>query len=213
MINESKEVLLSPKTAFPKMVNKANFWDGIQYLAIGFLIYSIFLYLLKPLITNQELKFINAIVGIFAGIIVGLIYTAIVWIFARLLGGKGKYDTQLRMMSIPLALQLLLNGILSLFLEVLRPSHRVHPSAGSDAIALLLDLIINILFILVFIISLLIGFYYVYLTVRAISEAHKISKLRAFAAWLIGIIILVMLLFLAIYLPVFGTYMSNMIPI
>ena len=43
MINESKEVLLSPKTAFPKMVNKANFWDGIQYLAIGFLIYSIFL--------------------------------------------------------------------------------------------------------------------------------------------------------------------------
>jgi len=220
MVNESKEVLLSPKTAFQKMVNKANFWDGIQYLALGFLIYGIFLYLLKPLITNQELKFINVIVGIFAGIIVGLIYTAIVWIFARLLGGNGKYGTQLYMTSIPLVLSHILIVAINIIYHLLHdPLTALHGSILSSADAgittLLLSSIINIVLLILSLSSLLISLsiliYYVYLTVCAISEAHKISKLRAFAAWLIGFIILVTLLFLMIYLPVFGTYMGNMI--
>ena len=197
MISESKEVLLSPKTAFQKMADKANLWDGALYLAIGFLLYGLIQGILIPLVTNQELNAMMIIYLIVIGIIFTLFYTAIIWIFARLLGGNGRYDTQFRMISVPHAVIIVLNGILSLFLEILKPLRGVNQGAG--AIPILFDLIINILFILIFVIVLLNSLYFIYLLVCAISEAHKISKLRAFAAWLLGVIILVILVLL-IYL-------------
>jgi len=49
MFNEWIETLLSPGTAFPKMVKNANLGAGIQHLAVGYSIYGILAFIAATL--------------------------------------------------------------------------------------------------------------------------------------------------------------------
>jgi len=183
MFNEWIETLLSPGTAFPKMVKNANLGAGIQHLAVGYLIYGILLFIAATLFGTMVGSalgmgfgtgsgIIATVIGIIIGIIFGLIAAGIIWVFAKLLGGTGSYGAQLHMTSAPLAFVLVLQGILS-FIPFVGP-----------------------------IIGALISLYYLYPLTLAIKEAHNLSTLKALAAWVLPIIIVFVLL--AIFAAILG---------
>jgi hypothetical protein len=175
MFNEWIETLLSPGTAFPKMVKNANLGAGIQHLIVGYLMYGILTFIAATLFGTMVgsalgmgfgtgSSIIATIIGIIIGIIFGLIAAGIIWVFAKLLGGTGSYGVQLHMTSAPLAFVLVLQGILS-FIPF------VGPMIGA-----------------------LISLYYLYPLTLAIKEAHNLSTLKALAAWVLPIIIVFVLL-------------------
>jgi hypothetical protein len=183
MFNEWVETLLSPGTAFPKMVKNANLGAGIQHLVVGYSIYGILLFIAATLFGTMiggalgmgfgaSFGLMKAVMEIITGIIFGLIFAGIIWVFAKLLGGTGSYGAQLHMTSAPLAFVLVLQGILS-FIPFLGP-----------------------------IIGALISLYYLYPLTLAIKEAHNLSTLKALAAWVLPIIIVFVLL--AIFAAILG---------
>jgi len=175
MFNEWKETLLSPRTAFPKMVKNANLGAGIQHLVVGYLMYEILTFIAATLIGKimggalgmsfgASFGLTKAVMGIIIGIVFGLISGGIIWVFAKLLGGTGSYGAQLHMTSAPLAFVLVLQGIFSFI-----------PFVG-------------------LMIGVLISLYYLYPLTLAIKEAHNLSTLKALAAWILPIIIVFVLL-------------------
>jgi len=183
MFNEWIETLLSPGTAFTKMVKNANLGAGIQHLVVGYSIYGILAFIAATLFGTMMggalgtgfgtgSSIIATIIGIIIGISFGLIFGGIIWVFAKLLGGTGSYGAQLHMTSAPLAFVLVLQGILS-FIPF------VGPMIGA-----------------------LISLYYLYPLTLAIKEAHNLSTLKALAAWVLPIIIVFVLL--AIFAAILG---------
>jgi hypothetical protein len=176
MFEEWKETLFHPEDIFPKLVEKANLETGLKYLAVGYIIFGILDTIAASLFDVAHLGFLiettggmigimKSIFTIIGGFIFALVFSAIVWIIARIFGGKGSYGAQLHMTSAPLALVLVINGILDFI-----------PIVG-------------------IIISFLLQLYYLYPLTIAIKEVHKFSTLKAVALWLISYIIAVIVVF------------------
>ena len=182
MLNEWKESFISPQNSLPKIAEKANLKDGLQHLFAAHIVTSI-IYFFAILFNTLMIIFFHIspetimvlpifiLMIILIQIMLILISNGIIWLVAKLLGGKGGYGAQLHMTSAPLALTLIISGILTII-----------PFIGP---------IMGIVVIL----------YYLYPMTLAIRETHKFSTLKAVLSWLILVFVyFFILLFLILIL-------------
>lgn len=164
-----KDALLKPFATFEKMKKGANLMDGLKHLVVAGVIAGV----------------ITAIVGLAAGALVGgsmgslvggfgllaiivtpivlvigwLIDSVILFIFAKLLGGKGTFTTQSYLLALYLAPIVVIITILGLI-----------PLAGA-------------------LLNLLVGLWSLYLLTMALKSAHGFDTLKAALTWIIPIVL------------------------
>lgn len=181
MFEEWKETFLHPSQSMPKLAPNANLGSGLQHLAVGFVISGIIsaiLIFISSIIAGPSAAAVGdiglmavvfsimVVFSIIVGFIGPLLGAGLIWIMAKILGGKGEYGQQLHMTSAPLAFLMVVTSILNII-----------PLAGA-------------------LIGILLNLYYLYPMTVAIREAHKFSTLKAIAAWLLPIIIVVIIVFI-----------------
>lgn len=175
MFEEWKETFLHPSQSMPKLAPNANLGSGLQHLAVGFVISGIIsaiLIFISSIIAGPsaaavgDIGLMAVVFSIIVGFIGALLGAGLIWIMAKILGGKGEYGQQLHMTSAPLAFLMVVTSILNII-----------PLAGA-------------------LIGILLNLYYLYPMTVAIREAHKFSTLKAIAAWLLPIIIVVIIVFI-----------------
>lgn len=159
--------ILHPSETYSRMISNASLWGGIQHLLVvtvlSLVIRILFNLRLLPLFFQiapfETIVFWIATIA--TQIIVIMAFTAVLWVFARILGGNGDYGVQLHLSSAALAPIFIIMTILT-YLPYLGPS-----------------------------INLLLFVYYLYYpTTIAIRDAHKISPVNAIASWFLPLLII-----------------------
>ena len=169
-----KNVLVNPANSFAKYQRKANYTDALKHLVIGGVIAGFIdglALLLVGAAASTKLGFLGAATGIggFFTLLIGMpvlliigwiIASAIYYIFAVLLKGKGSFLTQsydIALYTAPLAVIYAIFGLI--------------PVIGSF-------------------INFLVFLYSLYLLTIALKAAHKYSTAKAFLTWFIPAIII-----------------------
>jgi len=177
--------LTKPIQTFKKEKNNANLFEGMMHIAIAGLITG-FLSGLKMLFESTFLGMLGSTygglgslglfgaIGFIASIILTPIFSVIIWlivsgilyIFAMMLGGKGSYTTQSYLYAIYLAPLNVIVGVFSLI-----------PFVGG-------------------IIAILPMLYGLYLLTLVLKETHQYTLGKAVLTWAIPVIILTIILFI-----------------
>lgn len=164
-----KSMLMDPKATVADQKGKVNFGMGVNFYAIGLLVYA-FLGTLYALLLAPELAkatgitYVSLIIIPITYVILGLIGSGIVvgilYLISMLLGGKGSFKQIFYLDSLYASPILIINGILQ-FIPFLGP-----------------------------LVSLLLGLYGLYLLTLVLKEANEFDWLKAVLVWLLPIIIL-----------------------
>ena len=181
------DILTKPEETMNALVSKANLNDALKTFAIygaivGFIVGVVFALLFTAISAIPGMASANPSIGLFAGLgilaiivgpILGIIFAivgsaigyGIIWLCAKLLGGKGTF-TQNYYLASKLVWPFLVAGLVVYIV-------------GS----ILMLVFIGFLIILAF------ELYMIFVSVVLVSVANKISKLRALAAILLPIIV------------------------
>ncbi|MCD6477929.1 MAG: YIP1 family protein [Candidatus Aenigmarchaeota archaeon] len=170
-----KDVLVKPAETFKKQEKKADLGEGVKHIGIAGIITGFIVGLAAAAgLTVAGSMFGLSTFGAAAGIgaflisliltpivavIMWLIWSGVLYIFAMIFGGKGSYTTQSYLIAIYTAPLMIITGIIGLI-----------PVAGGA-------------------INFLIGLYSLYLLTLALKQAHKVTTERAVIIWLIPVII------------------------
>lgn len=180
-----KEALIHPKETFKKEKANASLLKAIRNVGIAGLISGLFLGLFYSIIlllggtsiffpNIRDVNFLTLysvtiliLLPIFCIILI-LFESLVYFIFAKILGGKGKYTQQIYLMSLYWAPILIISTIV-LILEFLH--------IAIYAITALVLLLYNL-----------------YLVTMALKETHEFSTIRAVLSWVIPLVILTIIL-------------------
>lgn len=184
------KAITKPKQTFSSEKSKADFGKGAQHILIAGVIVGIISGAWAAYgfggASVFASTFVSGIVGQFLGwIIAGGIF----YLFAKLLGGKGTFTTQIYLMALYMAPLAVISSILGLV-----------PYVGSW-------------------ISLLVMIYGLYLLTLALKEAHNYTMGRAVLTWLIPVILLavifviLMMVAVALFSSLLGSSLLGSIPV
>ncbi len=162
-----KSALMSPKETFAKEKQNASIMAGAKQLVVGGAIAGLIMGLVGLLFGNVFGLVLMPITYAIALPIASLVITAIFWVIAKLLGGKGSYSQQFYLSAIFGSPFAIINSILSII-----------PIIGWLAL-------------------LPVGLYGLYLTFLAVREVHQLSTMRTIVVIFAPGIIVFALFFLA----------------
>lgn len=148
--------LTKPGETFSKLKGKASLVDAVIVMAVVGLISGI----LMGLLAGPVGIIGGAIGGAIGAVIMSLVGVGVVWLIAKLLGGKGEFTQQYYVFTLFWAPITLINGVLGLV-----------PVIGS-------------------LVSGLLSLYALYPLTLSIKQVHKLDTLKAVLAWLIPGIVL-----------------------
>lgn len=165
MLETWKNALLNPKKTFKKEKKKSNLGLGANYIAKAGIIAGIIAGIASLNLTN----FIFSIILYPILNVVGwLLGSAIYYMFAKLLGGKGDYTKQSYLMSLYIAPLSIVSAIL----------------VSIPVVGIWLSFFVTV--------------FGLYLLTFALKEAHNYSTDKAVLTWLIPFIILVIILLIGL---------------
>ncbi|MFH0929192.1 MAG: YIP1 family protein [Candidatus Aenigmatarchaeota archaeon] len=183
-----KDALLKPKQTFKKQKPKADLGVAMKNVAIAGLITGI----IMGLVELNLLSFAFNIVFYPIVMVVSLLLNSLLYhVFARLLGGKGNYNTQTYLIALYSAPMSIMSSIVSIPLLSMTEE----------------NLFNNLpVLVLVVIASMVVGIYSLYLLIQSLKETHSISTGRAFLTAIVPALLL-MLLIIAGVLVYYGLFM------
>ena len=179
MFDNWMAVLSNPRKVLSAQSKKASVSEGAKNVAVASLIsgiisWVIFSFIVKTPVTSGPLAGLASGAslaaipfGIVAAVIGGLIGAGILHLVAKLLGGKGKYETLYYLFSIVSAPIMVVSSLT----QVLSVATPVLTGLAGLAVAL----------------------YAIYMEVLAIMQAHGFSTLRALATLLIPLVVVIVL--------------------
>jgi hypothetical protein len=147
------ETLKKPKKTFSAEKKHADFGKGAINILIAGVIAGIFY-----TVTGGAVAIVSTPIGQLIG---WVILGGLIFLFAKMFGGKGKYVPQIYLMSLFIAPLMIVSAILSLI-----------PVVGGY-------------------LAILVLIYWLYLLTLALKEAHDFSMLKAFLSWFVPILVLV----------------------
>lgn len=175
-------VYTNPHETMNKEMKNQDIGEAAKNIAIAYIPYAILnglIALVFSLIANGAVGLITGIIGLVVGAILGpimavigtLIGTGIVWVIAKVLGGKGSYGSQYNLTSLI--------------------------GAGGVVISTVLLIPMSIPFIglLFALITIPISLYELYLTMKSVRMVHGVSRIVAAIAVLLPIVVILVLLF------------------
>ncbi len=112
-----KNALLAPAKTFKPLVKKASLGQGLKVLAVGLVIAGIIAGVIQTIFNGFLGAFsviTSPIVMLIAGLVGAFIGVGIVWIIAKLLGGKGSYGAQFHLAALVMAPVFIINAILNI---------------------------------------------------------------------------------------------------
>lgn len=174
-----KNVLINPAGTFKAQAKKADYAEAVKHVGIAGIIQGILTGILlmmglsavggilgygmlgasigiMSIVLLAILVPISAIIGLFIG-------SGILYIIAKILGGKGDYQTQTYLMAIYMAPIGIISGVLGMI-----------PLAG-------------------IVIALIAMIYAIYLLTLSLKETHKYSTGKAVLTWLLPVIVVILL--------------------
>ena len=173
-----KQALLEPQKLFVKEIRNANLEEATKMIAAAGLFFAILYSILSPL---AGVDYVTVIIGFPIISIIGwLISSAIYYLFARLLSGRGTYTQQsylIALYQVPLVIIISISSLI--------------PIVGS-------------------IVSILLSLYSLYLLTVAMRVAHRFSTGRAVLSWVIPIVVIVVIMMLFFTAFMFGTLVDNL---
>jgi hypothetical protein len=188
MFEKYIQVLRNPKAVFEREKNKTNLMEDIKLIGIAGIISGI-LVAISVYTINSPAPGMSDVIGIGSIVIVPirailglLILSGITYIFARLFGGKGGYNSQTHLMALYTAPIIVLTTILSLI-----------PTVGPF-------------------ISVLIALYSIYLLILVLKTVHKFSTLKAIGTWLAPMIFITILFVIVLVVLTQVIFADTMIP-
>lgn len=176
------DTLTKPTDTFRKEVRNANLMEGAKQLIIAGLIGGFIAGIISLAKTVSVMRFFSLLIGLPIVMLIGwIIGSAILYVVAKILAGKGNFAQQSYLIALYTAPLGLIFGIIS---EI-------------PIVWIIVSFIIGLVSL-------------VYLTI-ALREAHKITTLRAILIWFIpGIVVAIIALILVAALAViFATYLSR----
>ena len=193
IVDKCINALTKPVETFKKEKKKANLMEGIKLILIGSFIAGIF----GGISSYINLSSLNAqmggissamLVGVFIGnlilnpifaIIFSLILGGMIFIMAKLLGGKGEFGVHFGLMALVMAPMFLLSNALNIV-----------PFVGG-------------------ILSILVTLYVLYPLTISVKEAYGLDTVKAVVSWLVPVVILIvtMVVFAAIIAVLIGAAM------
>ncbi len=173
--------LKDPRTTFAKEKTNASLTEALKNIVVAGFILGVLSAILILVSTTAAAGGFGAVFGGIAALfiifvlpvlmlVLLLILSGIYWIIAKVLGGKGKYETQTYIISLFLA-PLMIISILS-----------------NVMILLSLDFVGQIISTLIFL-------YFVYLLILTFKEVHEYGLGKAIATWAIPMLVAVLLSF------------------
>lgn len=178
-VNLWKEVLTNPAETFKKEEKNVNLTEGVKQLIVAGVIAGVFygisaafalnsasmLMMGKPMMEAGAMGFIGALIGTPIATLIGwFIFSAILYVIAKLLNGKGTFDTHMYLIALLYSPIVIIQGVLS-----------VIPIVGAA-------------------LGILVSLYGLYLLTIAIKQAHKVSTEKAVVIWLIPVIVIALIL-------------------
>ncbi len=171
------EVLTNPKGTFSAQKAKADLGTAVVLFAIAFFIFGFLTGLgqmLGPQIPEAPaVGIVEVIMGSFGSLIGGIIgmfiAVGIVWVIAKVLGGKGSYTQQFHLTAVYLPPITILSGLITLIALL----------SGVGAIGLL---------------GLLVFLYSLYLLTLMLMEAHEFGMGKAILTWIIPAILVIVII-------------------
>jgi hypothetical protein len=184
-----KNVLQKPEAVFKSEIKRASLEDFAKNLVIAGLIVGLISGIAGAIGISQTMFGALGSMTVFIASIVlwpillvisSLISSAIYYIFAKLLGGKGSFTQQAYLISL------------------------------YTAPLTILLLIVNLIPVIGFVVDILIGVYSLYLLTLVLKQVHKFTTGKAILTWLLPLIIILLLVmilvmtFAAFFLPFTG---------
>ena len=178
-VNLWKEVLTNPAETFKKEEKNVNLTEGIKQLIVAGVIAGVFygisaalalnsagmLMMGKPMMGAGAMGFIGALIGTPITTLIGwFVFSAILYVIAKLLKGQGTFDTHMYFIALLYSPIVIIQGILSII-----------PIVGAA-------------------LGVLVSLYGLYLLTIAIKQAHKVSTEKAVLIWLIPVIVIALIL-------------------
>ena len=178
-VNLWKEVLTNPAETFKKEEKNVNLTEGIKQLIVAGVIAGVFygisaalalnsagmLMMGKPMMGAGAMGFIGALIGTPITTLIGwFIFSAILYVIAKLLKGQGTFDTHMYFIALLYSPIVIIQGVLSII-----------PIVGAA-------------------LGVLVSLYGLYLLTIAIKQAHKVSTEKAVLIWLIPVIVIALIL-------------------
>lgn len=175
-----KDAFLSPVPTFRKMKKKADLVEGFKHVLVAGIIAGI-LGAIVAAVAGAAVAEMGPLGGLFAGAaiagvligtpilaVLGWLIGSLVWfVFARLLGGKGSYTAQTYLIALYTAPLIVITAVLNII-----------PLVGA-------------------ILGMLVSLYGLYLLTMAIREAHGFDTVKAALSWIIPLVIVGIIVFLA----------------
>lgn len=158
ILEEWKGTLITPTKTMSKLKSKASLGGGMIHLAIA-LVISTIISAIAMMLSGLGFGIVAVIgiviMGIILGAILVLVFEGVMFVVAKILGGKGSFGTQLHLTYAPYAPLTIASTILGLI-----------PVVGGW-------------------LGLLLAVYYLYPLTIAMKETHKLGTVKAVVAWLV----------------------------